>query len=1244
MNDISALQLRGIFDKNIDDKIDGVIKASDDSKLADEVREYVLTNEIQLNLERFLDAYNDTSVSYTNGVWISGFFGSGKSHLLKILSHILGDIPASVHPNGAESLSRAQVIDIMKAKVRDAENHALEGLLDVNLRIPAMSLLFNIDSKAQKGSKDTLMNAFIRVFDEARGYYGANKYVAKMERDLDSNGCLDEFKRQFELIAGRPWSKGRPQAAFCGPKIDQAFSAATGGERRTDILKDYQKQYNPTIADFADDVNDWLQHQPKGYRLVFLVDEIGQFVSTDAGFMLDLQTVTEELFSRTNGRVWVIVTSQEDIDSIIGDRTASQGGDFTKIKGRFAVNLKLSSADAIEVIQKRLLTKNEQGESAVEDLWHAHHDELDALFTFQGEGGVRQFKNLRFGTEDDFTATYPFINYQFALFQDAMRGMSGAGFFEGQHRSVGERSLLSTVSSALSEHKMDAVGRLIPFSAFYDGISGTIQSSVNHRINEAERELDPGVQQLALPLLKALLLVKHVKGFKANVRNLRILVLGGFDENLPGLEQRIQSTLDELERQNYVHRTGDEYEYLTNEEQAVESEIKNTDIDDAQIRGRLGKILSDEVLGQPLRVEYGQGRQKVSFRYGLTIDNVAQGRPQPITLHIGTPMDGMSVESKVLHSSGEREVLRVILNADGSTLLRDLAMVERTEKYLRLHSNEQGPRKRIIDDKRIELEGMGHRLRDEVNKALCSATIAYNGSTLETKTGQDASAVISEAMQTLIGRLYTNFTMVEGLSYTERDLAAVLDDASNQTPSLGAADSAKDRLDTPAQDVYDYVSGQIRRNLTPTVRDVVLHYEAVPYGWPFADTLACLCYLYGTGRIHLVIDSIRVPRTDVVKYLTNQKKTESMRVAIPKHYDAGKLRELRTFADEYLGLTASKVPSDAEDMARLIRDGLSDTVHDLETLKAANSRFVFVGQLNGPLERLRAVTGQSEEWLLEDFPGEDEENGTERLLDDMEDVIGPIRKLLNGGQRTVLTDGVEWIDANDSNFTLASDDLRRERDAVRAIADDPLLFKGNRVNEFKRGLDGLRQHLGELVDEERRRALGIVTAIRDTIVGIDSYRDAREDARQGALRSLDDAAAKIEHAKYIADIRQTADTVRGDLYLALVNQLDAAKVQPERQESSAKPDKVPPTPGERGGEREADGTAENGDDATVAPGPKHVQAVKPAPEAEQGNRTIRVTPPRPKPMLLTEADVDNFLDEYRHKLMDAIKEGKRILL
>ena len=329
-------------------------------------------------------------------------------------------------------------------------------------------------------------------------------------------------------------------------------------------------------------------------------------------------------------------------------------------------------------------------------------------------------------------------------------------------------------------------------------------------------------------------------------------------------------------------------------------------------------------------------------------------------------MDSAERDAKILQSAGIRDELRVILD-DNPLLLRDIYTLERTEKYLKLHANEQGARKRIIDNKRDDLARMQVGLKATLSKALSAATLAYNGATLETTAREDAASVVTEGLQTLIGRLYTNLGMVDGLAYSEKDLPVVLADADANADSatLAETDSVRNGLDLPAQEVCDYVTGEIRKDLTPTVRSIVQHFEGVPYGWPLADTLACLCHLYGAERIHLVLDGSRVPRTDVVKYLTNQKKTESMGVAIPKSYDSGKLKELRGFAGDYLGLTAGKLPADAEEMAQSIKNGLNAEITRIEALRNANGRFAFVAQLDEPVRRLRAVASMPDDWILE---------------------------------------------------------------------------------------------------------------------------------------------------------------------------------------------------------------------------------------------------------------------------------------
>ena len=196
-----TMQLNTLFKKPIDRPIEGVIKADDNSRLLTEVEEYVLTNEIEKRLEEFLGAYNN--YKNANGAWISGFFGSGKSHLLKMLALLLEN----------REIEGTSVLDRFLPKCGD--NEILRGDLRQAAAIPSKSILFNIDQKADIISKteiDALLSVFVKVFDEMCGYYGKQGHIAQLERDLDQKRLLDSFQSAYLEISGHPWADGREMA------------------------------------------------------------------------------------------------------------------------------------------------------------------------------------------------------------------------------------------------------------------------------------------------------------------------------------------------------------------------------------------------------------------------------------------------------------------------------------------------------------------------------------------------------------------------------------------------------------------------------------------------------------------------------------------------------------------------------------------------------------------------------------------------------------------------------------------------------------------------------------------------------------------------------------------------------------------------------------------------------------------------------------------------------------------------
>ena len=336
-----------IFKNPISRELKGVIKVgqAEEENIKQELEEYVVTRELQKHFSNFFASYKKGILGATDkmGVWISGFFGSGKSHFLKILSYILG--------NKTVEGKRALDYFIDDKKIVDRM-----VLADMQLAAdtPATVMLFNIDSKSEstgKNSKDAIVSVFLKVFNEAQGYCGAYPAVADLERKLDNDEIYDKFKDEFKNINGSDWESARYEFDFIQDDIVNALSAIgfMSEESSRNWCEKATEPYEFSVERFAELVKKYIDKKGDNHHIVFLVDEIGQYIGDDSKLMLNLQTVTEDLGTKCGGRAWIIVTSQQDIDAV----TKVHGNDFSKIQGRFDTRLSLSSANVDEVIKKR---------------------------------------------------------------------------------------------------------------------------------------------------------------------------------------------------------------------------------------------------------------------------------------------------------------------------------------------------------------------------------------------------------------------------------------------------------------------------------------------------------------------------------------------------------------------------------------------------------------------------------------------------------------------------------------------------------------------------------------------------------------------------------------------------------------------------------------------------------------------------------------------------------------------------
>jgi len=1176
-----TITLREIFEKPVDRAIEGVIKADDEASLRIELEEYVVTNEIEKQLEKFLDAYNNYETA--NGVWISGFFGSGKSHLLKMLAFLLEN----------KKVNGIPAYDIFKEKC--AENEILAADLRRAVSIPSKSILFNIDQKADVISKeqiDALLSVFQKVFDEMCGYYGKQSHIAQFERDLDSRGIFESFKAVYQRIANKPWERGREQALLEGPNIAKAYAEVTRADpsEGQGILSRYRQDFRSSIEDFAQKVKDYIDTQEAGFRLNFFVDEVGQYIADNVKLMTNLQTIAESLNTKCRGRAWIIVTAQQDMGSVIGDMTQRQENDFSKIQARFANRMPLNSADVAEVIQKRLLKKTDVGITILSDLYHREANNLKTLFDFtDGSTSLKNFKD-----KDHFIHAYPFIPYQYTLFQMAIQNLSQHNVFEGKHSSVGERSMLGVFQHVAVGLSGVPVGQIATFDQMFEGIRTALKSNVQQSILVAENNLDDA---FATRVLKALFLVKYVKPFKSTARNIAILMLDRFDADLTRHKRRVEEALGLLEQNTYIQRNGELFEFLTDEEKDVEEEIKAIVVDPAEITKELETLIFDEII-RNRKIRHETSSQDYAFARRL--DDRLLGRDSELSINVVTPLHelGGNADSAKMRTTSNDE-LAIVLK-DDDRFIKDLMMFKRTKKYVRQATAiaQQSAIERIIREKGEQNAGRERDLAVKAKSLVAEARLFVRGDEIEIRS-EDPQARIERAFQSLVDKVYVALSMLRGVAYSEKDIGKFLRQGNDGV--RGAADAG---LTEAEQEILNHAQANARMGVRTTVKAITERFESKPYGWSYAAILCTTASLIGCGKVEARLDGSALEGETLERALRNAHALANIVLEIQVEFSPAQIRKLREFYVEFFD--AQPASSDGKNLGAETAEAFRALKDELSALETQSARYPFLAALSKVQEALREVAGKPYAWYLQEF-GRHEDS----LLDAKEAILDPIRRFMGGSQKVIHDEARAWLAAQDANFGYGGDD---KANAIRAILDDPNGYKGNAIQQMKGAFDGLKSEIDARILAERQAALSEVKRLRDQLRALPEYSGLSDPERETIEIEIAGCLDTIEKSGLIAMIRERANGFKTSTYPALLARTTAPAQKPA------------------GFAQEGPGFDAGG----------HAPPAPPRQRTEYVSLTAALPVTYAKPYLADERDVDAYLDTLRETLIREIHAGKRI--
>ncbi len=911
------MKIQDLFIKDIQRNINGVVKADqlDDSNVWQELDEFVVTREIDKHLDHFFTRYADALAKREDpenadkvGVWVSGFFGSGKSHFIKILSYLLSN--RAVRHNGNERTA----LDFFEEKINDAQ---LLGNIRNSVKSDTDVILFNIDSKAAQGqnNRDTaILSVFLKVFNEMQGYCGDYPHIAHMERYLAKKGKLEAFEQAFKKQAGAEWKDERDAYQFMQEEITQALSDVLG--QKPDLLGKWldtaDSHFALTVENFCNWVKEYLDSKGPEHRIIFLVDEIGQYIGDNTSMMLNLQTITEQLGTVCNGRAWIVVTSQEDIDAVVGSVKQSTRNDFSKIQGRFRTRLSLSSANVDEVIRKRLLDKTPEAIDALESVYEQAADIIRNQLHFSDVGMT--FKN--FDGPKSFAASYPFAPYQFQLVQkifDAIRSMGATGM----HLARGERSMLDAFQSAARAMADREIGALAPLYSFYPSIESFLDTAVKRTIDQSAD--NKGLGPFDVSLLRTLFLIRYVEEMKGTVDNLVTLFVDHIDADRLALRKQLQESLARLEKETLIGRNGDLYYFLTNEERDVSKEIENIPLDSGEELRHINQMVYEELFNDTRKHRYGETGS--DFDLNRFCDNFPVGSvgENNLAIRIYTQyFDGAEVINPLLKSADEGGQVIVQL-PQNEELPRELCLYLKTNKYLLKKDTALmgASSSRIISERRVENRERKERLIRIMEDLLLQADWHAAGQKLELKAGTPVH-LLAEAMNYLVKNTFSKMAyLTRTVSDPFKEMQIILrsNDVAQQTLELQTEDNNPKAVAELRQFVQ--LSSATDRQLV--LNSVLERFGKRPYGWPERQVLLMLVRMCVAGEIQFFHQSEALPREKAYDTLSKPSLWKQILVRMRKCVDTAQLQAARKLGNDLFAQTG---PDNEEELYGFFKEQL----------------------------------------------------------------------------------------------------------------------------------------------------------------------------------------------------------------------------------------------------------------------------------------------------------------------------------
>jgi hypothetical protein len=962
------MKIGDIFRDDIHRHIEEVIKvdALDDAVLIDEIKEYHPTPSIQQQMLKVLAAYDSVRQGPTSdiGVWVSGFFGAGKSSFAKLVGVLLE----------SRKIGAQDSVDLFSGRITNDEIKVL--LKQIREHIPTHVVIFDILKDNIAGAKEhPVTTVMYKALLRSLGY-AIDLDLAELEIELEQRKELDAFKSKYSAVfAGRDWDKAKllPMSAISeASRIRHELDPAT--YNAADSWARSRAKAEVSARKLAERAVSLSAKRAGGRNVVFVVDEIGQYTARDLSRIGDLQGVVESFSLVGKGKVWLIATSQEKLEAVV-DIWEKDKSDLVRLKDRFKLPVDIKSTDIREVASHRVLAKNARGEQQLRQLYHQNSARLRAATH------VTATVPLPSLDEDSFVALYPLLPYQVDLLIDMISGLRRQG--TGPQTMGGSNRTIVSQSQQLVIHPKvglvhEEVGMLVTFDSVYELVATNIATEIQQEVDEIEK----GLGEMPGRVAKALVLLQFAERAHPSEENLAA-VLHPAVHALSVLPQ-VREAVEKLILARKIRRTEHGLKIQSAAERTWDEERDGRQPSPGD-RNRIVKEVIENLWGkgktQQPSVQLGStGRFTGGLRIGS--ESLVDGNVvfEVRLLDPSRPADEQILEARALTQRPDQDALvtwTAELSGNAEDAIRERYRSERMQQRGARTKEEEG----LLREEGQRLRDANTTLRQEVERTLCHGRIFFGGK--DRSPGDEASDPKVEARRVLgpaLERIFHRFGDGD-VKVATKDVEAIL-----KSESLaGLPDCYSDlkivqtidgqpRLVTDrgaAKEILDWIRLRCDGGQAPSGKEAEQHFNAAPYGWGLELVQLVVATLLREGQVTITSGGQQLKQAltpEAKKAITSNMAFRALTVRIrestldnKKRVAAGKALE-QEFGVQCPALTT-------ESIASTLRERLGGEIPLLEQARdlLRDLRLPGGGAIEQGLNILRGINSGDDEDAIQSF-------------------------------------------------------------------------------------------------------------------------------------------------------------------------------------------------------------------------------------------------------------------------------------